>query len=44
MPRNFQVRLTYMKHEDNQHQKTQMLTLATVQSWLDHQPFQKVVL
>lgn len=33
-----------MKHEDSQHQKTQMLTLATVQAWLGHQPFQKVVL
>lgn len=28
-PRNFQVRLTDMKHEDDQHQKTQMPTLPT---------------
>lgn len=32
-----------MKHEDNQHQNTdKMLTLATVQSWLDRQPFKKL--
>lgn len=45
-PKNFQVRLTYVKHKHNQRLAVhgQTLTLATVQSGLYRQPEQKVVL
>lgn len=43
--KNFQGRLTYMKHEDHQHQKTVLradICYSTILA--DHQTFQKIVL